>query len=251
MRSGLKSEIPSDMKKDNILFGVIGLLVGLIAGFYFTNKLNSSTIRPQQVSTANQLNAPNQQQQLPSDHPALDPKNAGSKGAGPLPQVQEAIDAAKKQPNNLEVQLNAGDLYYQIQNFDEAVKFYMQANKIKPDADSVWLKIGNANFDGEKYEQAQTWYEKFLAKNPDDINVRTDLGLTFFLRQPPDIDRAIKEYQTSLTKSPNHELTLQNLAIALRDKGDTAAFQETVERIRQVNPKNPIVTGQAAAPATN
>jgi len=237
------------------------LLFGLIIGFYATNKLNNQ-IQAQPISAPNPGGAANQQQ-LPADHPSLDSKNPTTKGGAPLPQVQEALDAAKNQPNNFEVQMNAGDLHYQIESFGEAIKYYTQANKIKPDAAQVWVKLGNVYFDegNEKsqqnqsgtgeFQQAQSWYEKYLTKNPDDINVRTDLGLTFYLRDPPDFDRAIKEYQTSLTKNPNHELTLQNLAVVLKKKGDTAAFQETVERIRKINPNNSIVTGVTADAATN
>ena len=140
--------------------------------------------------------------------------------------------------------------------------FTVRQTKIKPDAADVWVKIGNVYFDSgndkldqkqsgnAEFEQAQTWYEKYLAKNPDDINVRTDLGLTFYLRQPADFDRAIKEYRTSLAKNPNHELTLQNLAVALSRKGDTAALEEVVERMRKVNPNNPVVTGVASPPSS-
>lgn len=246
------------MKKDNVLYGIIGLLFGLILGFYFTNKLNTSQMRAQALPAASTTGAnPNNAagEQLPADHPAVDGKNPTTKSGAALPQVQEALDAAKNQPNNFEVQMNAGGLYYQIQNFDEAVKFYTQANKIKPDAADVWVKLGDVYFDAgneksqknqagnAEFEKAQSWYEKYLAKNPDNTNVRTDLGLTFFLRDPPDLDRAIKEYQTSLSKNPNHELTLQNLAVAQRKKGDTNGFQETLERIRKVNPNNRLLTG--------
>ncbi len=237
------------MKKDNILFGVIGLLIGLITGFYVTNKLNASISQPQPVVTANQP-ANSGQQQLPKDHPAPDSKNAGAKSAGPLPQIQEAIDAAKNQPNNFEAQMKAGDLYYQIQNFDEAVNFYTAANKLKPEDDKLWLKLGNVEYDAGKllteqnksgnaeFGLAEKWYENYLNKNPDDVNARTDLGVTFCLRQPPDYDRGIKEFQTSLEKNPNHEPTLQNLAFALGKKGDSAALQDVIERIRRINPGN-------------
>ena len=248
------------MKTENFIYLLVGLVFGAIVGFYVTNKLNSQIQTPT-TAAANPVSAPNQPQ-FPSDHPAVDPKNPITRTAPALPQVQEAIDAAKNQPNNFEAQSKVGDLYYQIKNYDEAAKFYGQANKIKPDAADVWVKIGNVYFDSgndkldqkqsgnAEFEQAQTWYEKYLAKNPDDINVRTDLGLTFYLRQPADFDRAIKEYRTSLAKNPNHELTLQNLAVALSKKGDTAALEEVVERMRKVNPNNPVVTGVASPPSS-
>ena len=104
------------------------------------------------------------------------------------------------------------------------------------------IKAGNAYFDGEKYEIAETWYQRALEKDPKNISVRTDLGLTFFLREPRDIDRAIKEYKTSLAINPEHEISLQNLALAYGEKGDKENLKLTIEKLKKVNPKNPAVT---------
>src|SRR3712207_7921773 len=54
------------------------------------------------------------------------------------------------------------------------------------------------------YETAEKWYAAALAKNPDDLNVRTDLGLTFYLRQPPNIERAIAEDRKSTRLNSSH-----------------------------------------------
>ena len=104
------------------------------------------------------------------------------------------------------------------------------------------VKAGNAFFDSEKYEEAQKWYEMALNKDPKNTDVRTDLGLTFFLREPKDIDRAIKEYTTVLSQTPDHENALQDLALAYKEKGDQADYQSTLERLRKVNPQNPVFT---------
>ena len=103
------------------------------------------------------------------------------------------------------------------------------------------IKVGNAYFDSEKYEQAEKWYTQALQKDPKNINVRTDLGLTFFLRTPRDIERAIKEYKTSLNIDPNHEITLQNLALAYSENGDKANLPSTIERLKKVNSNNPVI----------
>ena len=104
------------------------------------------------------------------------------------------------------------------------------------------IKAGNAYFDAEKFEQAEKWYEVALQKEPKNIDVRTDLGLTFFLRTPREVDRAIKEYKTSLGIDPDHEITLQNLALAYTEKGDKENFKATFDRLKQVNPNNPVIT---------
>ncbi len=80
-----------------------------------------------------------------------------------------------------------------------------------------------------------------LVKNPDDVNVRTDLGTTFVRRANPDFDRAVKEFRASLERNPQHEQTLHNLAFALKQKGDAEGLKQTLVRLEQVNPNNPLL----------
>ncbi len=227
------------MKKENIMFGVIGLLAGLIVGFMFANSINRSSLEQSPVSTVPSNTTSGN---LPPNHPAIAPGGGDQTQSGPRPEVTAAIDKAKQQPNDYEAQMTAADLYYQIQRFDDAVKFYEIASKLKPTDTEPMIKAGNAYFDSEKYEQAEKWYLQALEKDPKNINVRTDLGLTFFSRSPRDIDRAIKEYKTSLAINPNHEITLQNLAIAYSENGDKDSLVKTLEKLKTVNPNNPVIT---------
>jgi tetratricopeptide (TPR) repeat protein len=229
------------MKKDNILFGVFGLIVGLVVGFVFANSVNKtgpSTNAAQTTASANTSSNP----ALPADHPPLGTQ-AGSTNpsAGAIPQVMESIEKAKQQPQNYEAQMTAADLYYQIQRFEDAAKYYEAAAKLKPAEAEPMIKAGNAYFDAEKYEIAETWYAKALEKEPRNLGVRTDYGLTFYLRTPRDVDRAVKEYKAALAIDPNHEITLQNLALAYAEVKDTANLRTTIDKLRSVNPKNPAI----------
>ncbi len=226
------------MTKENFLFAIIGLLAGVIIGFTVANSLNRSAVETN-TTTANAM--PTVNPNLPPDHPPFVPSGDQTQNA-PLPQISEAIEKARNSPEDFEAQMTAGDLYYQIGRFEDAAKFYEQANKLRPNETEPLVKLGNSYFDAEKFEQAENWYEKALQKNPKDINVRNDYGLTFFLRSPRETDRAIKEYKISLGIDPNHELTLQNLAIAYKEKSDTENLRRTLDALKKVNPNNPAVT---------
>jgi tetratricopeptide (TPR) repeat protein len=227
------------MNKDRIIFGIGGILIGLIAGFFFANKINRESI-PAQTASSTATSMPEGNSALPPNHPPIG-QTGDSTGGGAVPQVMAAIEKAKQNPDDYEAQMTAADLYYQIQRFPDAAKFYEAANRIKPNEQESIIKLGNALFDAEQYDQAEKWYEKALQQRPKDVNVRSDLGLTFFLREPRDIDRAIKEFQASLAIDPNHEMTLQNLAIAYSEKGDKENAGKIVERLKKVNPENPVV----------
>lgn len=225
------------MDREKFLYGTIELLLGCIVGFLFANNLNQTPVPPASMPMTTGA-MPSQNQNLPPDHPQIGGSSSAPTGA-PLAEVTAALKKAEAQPSDFKAQLDAGDLYYQIQRYDEAAKFYERAAKIKPET-KVLVKTGNAYFDAERFEKAEKWYVDALAKNPEDVNVRTDLGLTFYLRNPPDVERAIKEYKISLEKNPNHELTLQNLVVALREKGDTPAAEEATARLAKINPNNPL-----------
>jgi len=217
------------MKQENILYGIIGLLAGLIIGFFGANYLNRTPLAP--VSPASPVpNAPFAQgQQAPGGQ---------APGGAMLPQVAAALDKAKSEPDNFDAQKTAGMMYYRIQNFDQAERYLAQANRINPEDYETIVTLGNIDFDAGKYPDAEKFYSAALAQKPDDVNVRTDLGLSFFLREPRDIDRAVAEYRKALQYEPKHELTLQNLCAALKEKGDKEALAEAVKQLEAVNPQN-------------
>lgn len=231
------------MSKENLLFAVIGLMVGAIIGFTFANSINKNVVAtlPVTSTNANIAGPLSGNPALPSDHPPLG-TSAGttqSQGGGAIPEVTAAIEKARAEPQNFEAQMTAGDLFYQIQRFEDAAKFYEASNKLKPSELEPMVKLGNALFDADRYTDAEKWYLAALEKNPKDITVRTDLGLTFFLRQPRDIARALKEYEKSLAINPEHEVTLQNVVVAYKESGDMGNLEKTAAKLRAVNPNNP------------
>ncbi|NOT46448.1 MAG: tetratricopeptide repeat protein [Acidobacteria bacterium] len=228
------------MKKDILFTGIVCLLIGVVIGFLFANSINRSTSDQKSMLATSSLPSGAADPNLPPGHPPLsqtgdDPQN------GPIPEVTAAIEKAKQEPKSFEAQMAAGDMYYQIQRFEDAAQFYEKANQLRPNESETLVKLGNSYFDSEKYEEAEKWYRSALQKAPNDISVRTDLGLTFFLRTPRDLDRAIKEYQIALGQDPNNEGTLQNLTLAYREKDDKENLQKTLERLIKANPNNSLI----------
>src|SRR5215212_11192302 len=107
------------MNKQVILFTIIGILVGFSGGFFLANSLNRNAAAQAQTTLNPNIPAVNQ---APFANPSV-----------AIPQVTEAIERARNEPENFEAQYAAGNLYYQIERFDEAVKYYQKANQIIPD----------------------------------------------------------------------------------------------------------------------
>ncbi|HYH85236.1 MAG TPA: tetratricopeptide repeat protein [Pyrinomonadaceae bacterium] len=220
------------MKKENILYTVIGALLGFIVGFAFANTANRQGYAAAQSAVVGQTQ---QLAGLPPDHPPIE-----GAAAGPSAEVVEtAAKLATEQPDNFEAQTKAAQLYYSAHRYDDAIKFFSRANKLRPDDLDVLTGLGNTNFDAERFEEAEKWYTAALRQRPDDVNLRTDLGLTFFFREPRDIERAVREFRASLERDPKHVPTLQNLVVALTTKGDAEAARATLAKLEAVSPQNP------------
>lgn len=225
------------MNKENVLFGVAGILAGMVIGFMFANSINQGSSAAGTPAKAPAITA---NSNIPPGHPDIGGGGGATTGQpGAMgPEVMAAIEKAKSAPDDVEAQTKAADLYYQIGRFDDAIKFLTIANKLKPDDVEIMVHLGNANFDGDHYDEAERWYTLALAKKPDAVSVRTDLGLTFVFREPANYDRAIQEFNKSLAIDPNHVQTLQNLTVAYTKKGDIAKAKASLAKLESVEPTN-------------
>lgn len=223
------------MNKQNILFGIIGVLAGFIIGFFFANSINrNAALQPAitQSLSNSQVN--------PQTQSAASVKD--SQNGAMIPEVSQTLDNAQQNPNDFDAQIKAGQMYLKIQNTQKADEFFKRAVAAHKDTFEDLTVLGNAFFDVKNYEEAEKWYSQALVKNPDDVDVRTDLGSTFMERPQPDLDRAITEYRTSLSKNPKHESTLFNLSLALMRKGDVQGARETLNQLGTVNPNSPLIS---------
>ena len=93
-------------------------------------------------------------------------------------------------------------------------------------------QLGNLYYDAGRYSDAIKWYAESVALNPNDVDVSTDLGVSYYYVNEPDL--AIKQLEHSLKVDPRHAKTLLNLgvvrAFGKKDlKGATEVWRRLVE----------------------
>src|ERR1700682_6277141 len=149
------------MTRDNLLFAIIGILLGFIVGFMFASNIlqREATVAPSART-----------QGLPPDHPTVGDAAAPSTG-GMQAEVQVALTKARTEPNNFEAQLKAAELYFQIQRYDESIAYLLKANQLRPDDFETVGNLGTANREAGHFETAVPWYKAALAKKPDDVRM--------------------------------------------------------------------------------
>jgi tetratricopeptide (TPR) repeat protein len=187
------------LTRENFLFGIIGVLLGFILGFMLHGVMSQRDAERAAASTQ-------QQPQLPSDHPPIE-NAGGADQQQSMEQVQQTIARARNDPKDFDAQIMAARLQYQIQQYDEAIKFLLAANQIRPDDFDVILNLGIVNANAGHWDAAEKWYKAAAAKNPKDVTVASSL-----------------------------------VDISLR-KGDVAASERAIKNLEKIEPTSPDLAG--------
>jgi tetratricopeptide (TPR) repeat protein len=109
-------------------------------------------------------------------------------------QAQMMEAALRKDPKNVNILVQLGNLYYDWGQDDVN-------------------KQGDAAQPVEKWDRAVGYYQQALAIDPTNVNVRVDMAnLMRYTGQP---DEAIKEYRTAIKQNPQHPQARINLILAL------------------------------------
>ena len=178
------------MNRENLLFAVIGLLLGFIVGFMFAS------------SRATQLQMASATQNLPADHPPIGAQSGGMDPAAMREQVTAQIAKARNEPQNFDAQVQAANLFYQINRYDQAIEFLLKANQIKPTDYETVVTLGLVNLDAGHYEQAEKWYRVAIKMRSDD------------------------------------QRTAAGLAAATLGKGDAKAAEDAIAQLEKLNPNS-------------
>lgn len=109
-----------------------------------------------------------------------------------------------------------------------------QANSEPNNAD-VRVELGNVYFDAERFDLAASWYEAALKLEPRNVNASTDLGVSYYLTNQA--DRALAQFEYSLKIDPAHAKTLYNVGIVRAfGKEDLAGATQAWDELIAVAP---------------
>jgi Flp pilus assembly protein TadD len=240
------------VNRTQLFYGLAaGLIVGFAAGFFFANRANRKELDQlrAQAAQAQPAGAQSNAQQGPNK------QGSNEKTSLTDDELRAVIAKADAQPNDIELQRKVGQgLYLYAARFDkpdllpEAIRILQRAQAAAPKDYDLTVLLGNAYSDLARatdhthFKEARAYYTKALAQKPDDINVRTDLGLTYYLDTPSDPRRAITEYRKSLAQDAHHEMTLQSLVYALIATGELTEAQQRLDELAQVDSANPALS---------
>jgi cytochrome c-type biogenesis protein CcmH/NrfG len=107
--------------------------------------------------------------------------------------------------------------------------------KSDPNNPELIVGIGNVYYDAKQYPIAIDYYGRALKARPSDAAVRTDMATAYWYMG--NADQAIVEFNLALHYAPNNPNTLFNLGVVMwRGKMDAAGAIADWEKLLAVNP---------------
>jgi tetratricopeptide (TPR) repeat protein len=227
------------MEKNTVLYIIIALLVGFVGGFLLANNLNrSEMLLGRSVQSSNSSGQPGA-------------ANAGEPELSDA-EIQMKIDEADRNPTNLDFNKQLGIGLYRYAAMKSSVPLLIEASRILNRAHSIDAKdhdilvaYGNAEFDlgffqkdPAKFASARDIYTKALAEKPDDVDVQTDLSISYLLQGTPDLDKAVAGLKKAQTIDPKHTRSLQFLVEAYTRQSNVKEAETALARLRDLDPKN-------------
>ena len=219
---------------------IIAVIISFVGGFLLANALNRSELNTLRTDNEQLKNAPVAPNQNPSVSSLSDEE------------IRRRIDEADGNPNNIEFQKNLGLALYRYAAMKQDADLLAEVGRVltraydnnKQDYDvvvalgNIYFDIGYFKKDNAPFQKAREFYSQALQQKPNDVDVRTDLGLTYFLINPPENERAVAEFQKSLQTNPKHEKTLQVITQTFLAQNNAAEAEKYVTKLREVNSEN-------------
>ena len=156
------------MTRENILFAIIGTLLGFIVGFMLASSMSQRNAMQQAAASS---------QTMPADHPPVGAQQQGAPDPQAVrEQVTASLEKARNEPKNFEAQMKAAELYYQIQRYDQAIEYLLKANQLQPTDYRTVTLLGMVNLDAGQYDSAVQWYRAAMKMKSDDVMVLSGLA---------------------------------------------------------------------------
>ena len=225
------------MQKNTLLFILLALVVGFFGGFWLANSLNRSAMNsavPEKPAAASNSNTrkSNDDTDLTDD------------------EIKAKIAEADKNAGNFAFQKDLGTALYRYSTMKqdlnllvESARILNRANSLKANDIDVLTALGHAHFDigfakkdAAEYQKAREIYTIALEVKPADPDISTDLGLTWFLQEPPSYDKAVAQLQKVIDANPQHTRSMQFLVRVLIKQNKIPEAEKALEKLKSVDP---------------
>jgi tetratricopeptide (TPR) repeat protein len=135
--------------------------------------------------------------------------------------------ALKTDSLNTSIRLRLAGQYYLNKNYDKALYHYLVVNSIDNKNLAALFNLGNVYYDTQQDQLAIKYYEKYLELDKSNSNVRCDLATCYLNLK--NTNKAISLLRENIKINNNHPQSHYNLSVILKQAGKTAEADEEMK----------------------
>lgn len=230
------------MKQNALIYGSLGLLIGLIIGFWIANAYNRNFSVPPVVQNSSQL--------------SRTPKSESFDEKLSREEIAASFAAAESRKDDREFQKKLGlalARYAAIQNdssfLTELILLLERTNRLFNEkdvetlsvmADVYFIKAGEKN-DTTLLDKSRKLYRQAISLNPENSDLKAAHASTFLFSKPSQPEAAISELNSILEQNPKHENSLQLLISALIQTKKIELAEQKLAELKKINSSHPAI----------
>jgi tetratricopeptide (TPR) repeat protein len=153
------------------------------------------------------------------------------------PSVAQIRSALQREPSSPKLYVKLGQAYWNGNDYPQAFEAFKQAVTLAPTSAEAHNWLGAFLMGRGNLPDAISQLRKAVSLDPKYARAYTNLGSA--LAKSGDMAGAVTSFQKALALEPNSWTAHLNLGLALRENGDAARALVHLRRVAQAQPKNP------------
>jgi tetratricopeptide (TPR) repeat protein len=118
---------------------------------------------------------------------------------------------------------------------NQLLAMFKDALAKNPNDPKLMTRYANFLFDLGKFDESVEWFQKAVAVQPENLDVRADLGTALW--NAGQKGKGMAEYQSILKANPQHMATLHNLVIVHLEERDLSAAEKVLKQMEAIDPR--------------
>jgi len=225
-----------------IVMVILLLVAFFLSGRRWENKESKYQKQIQELQLRNERQAENKtkyaQEMRPDDEFLNDDALSADQKASPK---RELDVSAITKANAL---AKRGDLMYQKNDLQGAIKNYKEALELWPYLGDVWASLGEVFIETKEFDNAQIALKRAAHSKPNDAKVLSDLGLTYLHQR--EINIAKEVFEAAQLIDPNYKKTHFYLGLCFITVKDYEQANEEIQEYLKHNPNDAVALKEMA-----
>jgi tetratricopeptide (TPR) repeat protein len=142
----------------------------------------------------------------------------------------------RSQPDHFDALHMLGVIYYQLANFELAIKYINNALQYNPSHADAYYNLGNAYTGKKQFDEAITCYRKAVQYDPNIVEAYDNLGHAYM--ETKHFNEAVICYQKVTELNPNSDTAYINLGDAFQEKGQFNEAMTCYQKSLKLNSTN-------------